>query len=136
MKKTFIAIAICTLFTSGASAANDSMKNMVAESKMASNVSKSAKPVMVIDVVNEEINGKKRYSPSVFIVKLGQKVQFKIFNALDMQHGFSIDAFKVKGDLGPKKDNIIEFTPNKLGLFQVYCQYHPGHLKGQLLVVK
>jgi nitrosocyanin len=98
-------------------------------------MAQSTKGNRVINVVTESINGKTRYSPSVYIVKLGEKVKFKIFNATDKPHGFSIDAFNIKGNLVPK-DNTIEFTANKEGLFEVYCQYHPAHLNAELLVVK
>lgn len=93
------------------------------------------KGTRVINVVNEVINGKTRYSPAVFIVKLGEKVQFKIFNTTDQPHGFSIDEFKVQQTLIPK-ENTFEFIADKAGLFDVYCQYHPAHLRGQILVLE
>jgi nitrosocyanin len=132
MKKTILALLISGLFTPAAFSANEpaKMDNMNHDTMMA-----SEKGVRVIHVVTESINEKTRYSPAVFIVKKGEKVRFKIYNATEKVHGFSIDAFNIKGTLEPK-DNIIEFTANKEGLFEVYCQFHPAHLTAQLLVVK
>lgn len=91
--------------------------------------------VRVINVVNESINGKNRYSPAVFIAKSGETVKFKIFNTTDQPHGFSITEFNVAATLNPK-ENEVEVKIGKPGLYNVFCQYHPAHLNAQLLVVE
>ncbi len=91
--------------------------------------------VREIDIVTEKINDKVRFSPSVYIAKIGETIKFKIYNATDKPHGFSIDEFNLKETVQPG-DNTIEFKADKLGLYKVYCQYHPAHLTGQLLVQK
>jgi nitrosocyanin len=135
MKKTLLALAIAAFIPTMALAETAKVESEEAHAEMAKTEIKSEAGVRVINVVNEKINDKTRYSPSVFIVKKGEKVRFKIFNATTGPHGFSIDAFNIKATLVPN-ENTVEFTPNKEGLFEVYCQFHPAHLTGQLLVVK
>ena len=93
-----------------------------------------AKNIREIDVITEKINDKTRYSPSLLIVKSGETVRVKMFNATDKPHGFSIDEFNVHENLQPN-DNVIEFKAGKPGLYKIYCQYHPAHLTGQILVI-
>lgn len=89
----------------------------------------------VIDIINENINDKNRYTPAVIVVKKGEKVRLNIFNTTALPHGFSIDEFRIKETLNPKQ-NTIEFVPDKAGLFTIYCQFHPAHLRGQILVIE
>jgi len=87
-----------------------------------------------IDLINENLNEKNRYSPAVIVAKKGEKVILNVFNTTNQPHGFSIDEFNVKETLNPKQ-NKIEFFADKSGLFSVYCQFHPAHLRGQLLII-
>ncbi len=48
-------------------------------------------------------------------------------------HGFAIDQFKVSAVVdGKGKD--IEFVANQAGTYPIYCQLHPKHVGGQLVV--
>jgi len=46
--------------------------------------------------------------------------------SLDVIHGFSIPAFRIKEDVVPGKDNTIWFIPQQLGDFQIFCSYYCG----------
>lgn len=130
MKKTFALLIISgiTLFSNNQAIADNHQHD---HNKM----TKTDSTVNELNIVNENINGKNRYSPSVLIAKKGQKLRLKVFNATEVPHGFSIDEFKLQETLNPK-DNVIEFTPDQAGLFKIYCQYHPAHLSGQILVIE
>lgn len=96
---------------------------------------KKVEVVRDIYLINERINEKVRYSPATFVAKKGEKVRLHIHNTTDMPHGLSITEFQVAETVNPK-ENVIEFVADKEGLFDVFCQYHPGHFRAQLLVVK
>lgn len=34
------------------------------------------------------------------------------------------------------EEQVIEFTADKEGIFPMHCQLHPGHVGGQLVVMK
>lgn len=91
--------------------------------------------------VNIEVKGNKIWTPSVFIVKKGEKVRITLINtAPSGVHAFEIDGYpstKVSVD-NKDGDNAksVEFTADKAGLFRVFCPMHAGHVGGQLLVLE
>lgn len=46
--------------------------------------------------------------------------------SLDVIHGFSVPAFRIKQDLVPGKQNMVWFVPQELGDFEIYCSYYCG----------
>lgn len=46
--------------------------------------------------------------------------------SLDVIHGFSVPAFRIKQDVVPGKDNMIWFNPLELGDYEIYCSYYCG----------
>jgi cytochrome c oxidase subunit II len=46
--------------------------------------------------------------------------------SLDVIHGFSIPAFRIKEDVVPGKNNTIWFIPQELGDYQIFCSYYCG----------
>lgn len=95
--------------------------------------------VRELTAVNIEYHGSKIWVPSVFIVRKGEKVHLTLINnAPSGLHGFAIDEFNVKMQIpNEEKDNkrTVEFTPARTGLFRSYCQLHPTHVGGQILVI-
>jgi nitrosocyanin len=67
-------------------------------------------------------------------VKKGDKVVVTVGNTTARTHGFSIDAFKIKKTVDPGKKTEAKFTPTATGLYVIYCQLHPAHLKSELIV--
>ena len=67
-------------------------------------------------------------------VRKGDKVVISVGNTTDKEHGFSIDAFGVKGTVKPGQHLLAKFTPTRTGTFTIYCQLHPAHLHTTLSV--
>ena len=89
----------------------------------------------VFTLVNVEANGVKVWLPSAIAVHPGQKVTLKLQNKLDAPHGFAIDDYGVQVVLAASGNGEVTFTARKGGTSRFYCQLHPAHIGGQVLVV-
>jgi len=90
-----------------------------------------------LTVVNIEYKGSKVWVPATLILKKGEKVRLTLINnAPSGVHGYAIDAFGVKTVVANGQKKVVEFTADKTGLFESYCQLHPAHVKGQVLVIE
>ena len=90
-------------------------------------------------VVGIEYEGTKVWVTGTLIVKKGEKVKITLINNIKSDpntHGYAIDEFGVKVVVVRGKPETVEFTASKEGIFNVYCQLHPAHIGGQLLVIK
>ena len=89
-------------------------------------------------VVNIEYKGSKVWVPGTLIAKAGETVKIKLTNNTPSgKHGFAIDAFNVKTEVANDgQPAMVEFKADKAGLYTIYCQLHPGHIGGQLLVLE
>jgi cytochrome c oxidase subunit 2 len=81
----------------------------------------------------------KRYEfdPAVIIVKKGEKVRL-IITAIDRDHGFKLQAYDIDQVLRKGDPATIEFTADKVGIFEFKCSVNcgSGHrkMKGKLVV--
>lgn len=79
------------------------------------------------------------FTPNEITVQKGQPVRLLI-TALDVSHGFAIDAFKIKKkiDVEAEEPTVVEFTPDKEGVYDFYCVVFcgSGHegMRGKLIV--
>jgi len=80
-------------------------------------------------------NGVSGFSIGTITVTEGDKVDIRVENLTDKPHGFSIDAFNIHRVVDPRQPQTVSFTPNKTGQFKVYCQLHPAHVPGSMIVV-
>ncbi len=85
-----------------------------------------------------QVTAKKyEFNPKVITVKKGEHVKL-IITALDRDHGFKLDAFKINQKLKKGDPATIEFTADKAGTFPFHCSDFcgMGHLKmkGKLIV--
>lgn len=90
-------------------------------------------------VVGIEYQGTKLWVPGTIIVKKGEKVRIKLVNNIKSEpntHGFAIDEYGIKKVVARGTPDTVEFTADKEGLFTIYCQLHPAHVGGQLLVLE
>ena len=90
-------------------------------------------------LVNVKYEGKVVWINQPLIVKKGDKVKLTLVNNVKDDpavHGFSIPAFNVKAEVERGKPATIEFVADKAGLFDTNCQLHPGHVRGQILVLE
>lgn len=89
-----------------------------------------------LTIVNVETGqGVKIWTPESIFAKRGDTVTLTLVNKLDAEHGFEIDAVKVKQVVGPQKTATVQFKADKAGIFPIKCQLHPPHVAGQLVVL-
>ncbi|TPW19686.1 MAG: hypothetical protein FD126_2435 [Elusimicrobia bacterium] len=100
--------------------------------------SSEGEPVRNFSVANIEYKGSKLWIPGTLIAKKGETVKIKLTNNTPSgKHGFAIDAFGVKTEVaGDGQPAMVEFKASEAGLFPIYCQLHPAHIGGQLLVLE
>jgi plastocyanin len=89
-------------------------------------------------LVAEQIGDTKFWFPSTIVAEPGDKVTLSLKNEVPgsaTTHGFELPSFHIseivtRGD----KPKVVHFTVDKAGIYPYYCQLHPGHVGGQLLV--
>jgi nitrosocyanin len=86
-------------------------------------------------LVNVEANGVKVWLPSVIVVHPGEKVTLKLQNKLDAPHGFAIDDYGVQVVLPASGTGEVTFTARQGKTSRFYCQLHPAHVGGQVIVL-
>jgi nitrosocyanin len=87
-----------------------------------------------------ELNGTKFWMPSTIVVKKGEDVVIQAKSLVPgppgaSVHGFAIEDFNV-AEVVDEKGKEIRFKASKAGIFPIHCQMHPGHIGGQLVVLK
>lgn len=80
-------------------------------------------------------NGVSGFSIGTITATEGDKVNLRVDNTTEKQHGFSIDAFNIHKVVDPHQSVNVSFEPNKTGQFKVYCQLHPTHVPASMIVV-
>ena len=79
------------------------------------------------------------YSIREITVRKGTPVVIEITSE-DRQHGFSLPAFGVRGDVNPGEVTRIAFTPDKTGMFEYLCDIFCGEghedVTGTLTVIE
>jgi len=77
------------------------------------------------------------FTPNEIKVKQGDHVILKV-TSIDKKHGFAIDEYGINEPLMPNQETEIEFTADKKGTFEFYCNVPcgKGHggMQGQLIV--
>jgi nitrous-oxide reductase len=89
-------------------------------------------------VVAEQIGSSKFWFPSNIMVNQGDKVKLTLKNEIpgaDVTHGFELDGYNIKEVVTRGVPKTVTFTADKPGIFHYFCQLHPAHIGGDLLVV-
>jgi nitrosocyanin len=94
----------------------------------------TASAMRTIALVNVEASGAKIWLPSAVVLHAGDHVTFKLDNKLDAPHGFSINEYGIAAIVGAKGTQEVTFTAKK-GTTHFYCQLHPAHIGGEILVL-
>jgi nitrosocyanin len=81
------------------------------------------------------VNGKPGFSVGTITVTQGDKVDLRVDNDTEKDHGFSIDAFNIHPVVKPHTPQTVTFTASKTGQFRIYCQLHPAHQPAELVIV-
>jgi nitrosocyanin len=98
-----------------------------------------AKADVQMTFVAIEYEGTKLWLPGTIVAHKGDRVRLNLVNKIPSepaQHGFAIDAFKVAEVVNRGAPTVAEFVANKTGVFPIYCQFHPAHVGGQLIVLE
>jgi len=130
---SILALALSAAITVGAPVA--------AEEKAAPAPPKAteAKADVQITIVAVEYEGTKLWLPGTIVARKGDRVRLNLINKIPSepaQHGFAIDAFKVAEVVNRGQPRTAEFVADKTGVFPIYCQFHPAHIGGQLIVLE
>ena len=98
-----------------------------------------AKANVQMTVVAIEYEGTKLWLPGTIVAHRGDQVKLTLINKIPSEpatHGFAIDAFKVAEVVNRGEPKTAEFVADKTGVFPIYCQFHPAHVGGQLIVLE
>ena len=88
-------------------------------------------------LVAEQLGDTKFWLPSTIVAEPGDKVTLALKNEVPgaSTHGFELPAFNISEIVTRgEKPKVVHFTVDKPGCIPYYCQLHPGHVGGQLLV--
>jgi plastocyanin len=89
-------------------------------------------------IVAEQIGKSKFWIPSNIMVNQGDKVTFVLKNEIEgaeNTHGFAMPGYEIKEVITRGVPKKVTFTADKAGIFHYYCQLHPAHIGGELLVI-
>jgi nitrous-oxide reductase len=102
----------------------------------------AARPAHAMDrtftIVAEQIGKAKFWLPSEIIVNQGDKIKLVLKNEIegaDVTHGFELDGYGIKEVVTRGVPKEVTFTADKPGIFPYFCQLHPAHIGGELLVL-
>lgn len=131
MLKTMAAIAVVASFMiSGA--------NRIAMAQGAAPAPAMEEPgTRSFTMVSIEADGAKIWLPSVIAVEQGDKVKLTLKNLVpgaDNKHGFTIPAYNITEVVTRDEPKTVTFVADKAGVFQYFCQLHPAHIGGSLIV--
>ncbi|MFZ0890708.1 MAG: cupredoxin domain-containing protein [Candidatus Binataceae bacterium] len=96
-----------------------------------------AAAVKKFTLVSVLIGETKFWLPSTIIVDEGDKVKLTLKNQVpgpENQHGFTIPDYNIVTLVTRGTPVVIHFTADKPGVFPYFCQLHPAHIGGQLVV--
>jgi nitrosocyanin len=89
-------------------------------------------------LVSIEDDGAKIWLPSVIAVEQGDKVKLTLKNLVpgaDNKHGFTIPAYNIAEVVTRGAEpTTVTFVADKAGVFPFFCQLHPAHIGGSLIV--
>jgi nitrosocyanin len=89
-------------------------------------------------LVAEQAGDTKFWFPSTIVVEPGDKVTLNLKNEIPgtaVTHGFALSAFNISEIVTRgEKPKVVHFTADKPGIYPYFCQLHPAHVGGQLVV--
>jgi len=98
----------------------------------------AASSVKSFTLVSVMIDETKIWLPSSIMVEKGDHVKLTLKNMVPgagNQHGFSLPGYGITEIVTAGTPKTVEFTADKPGIFTYFCQLHPAHIGGQLLVI-
>ena len=80
------------------------------------------------------VAGRAGFAPDTLIVDKEDTVRLKVGNSTSGQHGFSIEGYRVRRTVDPNQTLDLKFRAFRAGTFKIFCQLHPTHQTGTLVV--
>lgn len=74
------------------------------------------------------------FSPDTLTVEKENDVRLRVGNDTAREHGFSIEGYRVERVVQPDETVEVRFRAYRAGTFKIYCQLHPTHQTGTLVV--
>jgi nitrosocyanin len=111
---------------------------MAATNGVAAEPAAGGKPDVELTVVGVLYEGTKIWVPGTVVAHQGDRVKINLINNIPgdpTQHGWAVDAFKAVKVVNKGEPTSVEFVADKTGVFPIYCQLHPAHVGGQLVVL-
>ena len=139
--KRVVFLAVSSLILAGGLASSEELKAAPAATGAPAQIEKKAEAASekAFTVVAIEYEGSKVWVPGTLIVKKSDKVKINLINNIKSEpntHGYAIDAYGIKEVIARGEPKSVTFTADKTGIFTIYCQLHPKHIGGQLLVLE
>jgi|SRR5215469_378395 len=131
--RTLAIVAVAGAMTIGASA----RRGIGAEAQPSAAGAAADGATVNFTVVSVLIDDVKFWLPSTIEVNQGDKVKLTLKNQVpgaDVTHGFTIPGYNIAEVVTRGQPKTIAFVADKAGIFPYYCQLHPAHVGGQLIV--
>jgi len=80
------------------------------------------------------VNNAPGFFPTVIVVNQEDSVRLKVGNGTDREHGFTIEGYRRATTVQPNETKEIKFKATRAGTFKIFCQLHPAHQPGTLIV--
>ena len=74
------------------------------------------------------------FSPDTLTVEKENSVRLRVGNDTAREHGFSIEGYRIERVVQPDQTVEVRFRASRGGTFKIYCQLHPTHQTGTLVV--
>ena len=88
-----------------------------------------------VTLVADLVAGSNRYQPASFIAFQGDSLLISVRNNGDREHGFTVEGVGITDTVQNGTSKVFTLENVRPGLYQYYCQLHPAHIGGQLLVL-
>ena len=89
----------------------------------------SGAPAPVIEVLASDF----AFAPTSLAVEPGRETSVRLLNEDDVEHSFTIDGL-VDVQAASGESATASFTPAEAGTFGYYCSFHPGQMRGEIIV--
>lgn len=135
--RTMMLRTIALLAATGALMTNAGIRAASAAEAQPSAAAAPSDSATSFTLVSVMIDDVKFWLPSSIVVNQGDSVKLTLKNQVpgsDTTHGFTIPGYNIAEVVSRGAPKTITFVADKPGIFPYYCQLHPAHVGGQLIV--
>jgi nitrosocyanin len=135
--RTMMPRTIAILAVAGALFINAGARLALAAEAQPSAAAAASDTATSFTLVSVMIDDVKFWLPSSITVNQGDTVKLTLKNQVpgaDTTHGFTIPGYNIAEVVSRGAPKTITFVADKPGVFPYFCQLHPAHVGGQLIV--